>query len=142
MCGDPLRELVVKACETAAPIIHGQWREENANVPEHWMHYVVQPKQVFDAIGDGPTHYRMWDAVKHILGEEGYVVLGMLGLPGHYGPLCDDCRREKMDDSRFWRYSGRANRLTGPVNCAACGRRTPGKFRMYGHDEGVDIFEW
>ena len=35
MCGDPIRELTVEACEIAAPIIHSQWRGENHDLPEY-----------------------------------------------------------------------------------------------------------
>lgn len=143
MRGDPIRELTAEAIMISASIIQDQRNEEHA---EPWMHYVVQPKRVFDAIGGGPTHPGMWKSVKRALGMDGYVVLSMLRTPGRYGPLCDGCRRDKMDAS--WhpllrmRHAGRASELTGPVNCTVCGRRTPGLFRMYGHDEGVDIFEW
>lgn len=83
------------------------------------------------------------------LNREGFITLPRdMTADGnkHYGPLCDGCRRDKMDAS--WhpllrmRHAGRASELTGPVNCTVCGRRTPGLFRMYGHDEGVDTFEW
>lgn len=127
----------------SASIIQDQRSEKHA---EPWMHYVVQPGRVFDALRSGPKHPGMWSAVRRALEMDGYVVLSMLRTPGRYGPLCDGCRRGKMDAS--WhpllrmRYAGRASELTGPVDCAACGKRTPGLFRAYGHDEGVDIFEW
>lgn len=143
MCGDLIERLSVGAIMISATIIQEQRSEEHA---EPWMHYVVQPERVFDALKSGPKHPGMREAVKHALEMDGYVVLSMLRDPGHYGPLCDGCRRDKMDAS--WhpllrmRHVGRVNRLTGPVNCVACGWRTSGLFRMYGHDEGVDIFEW
>ena len=139
MCGDPIERLTVKACEIAAPIIHSQWREAYANVPEYWMHYVVQPGKIFKAVGDNPSHPRMWEIVRYILKSEGYVALDAPTSPGRYGPMCSDCWRDK---SRYPRYAGRATELTGPVDCAACGSRTPGWFLAYGREEGVDIFEW
>lgn len=139
MCGDPIERLTVEACEIVAPIIHSQWREAYANVPEYWMHFVVQPGKIFKAVGDNPSHPRMWEIVRYILSREGYVVLDAPGTPGHYGPMCRDCW---MDKSRHPRWAGRATKMSGPVNCAVCGKPTPGLFCAYGRDEGVDIFEW
>lgn len=139
MCGDLIERLTVEACEIAAPIIHSQWRGENHDLPAHWMHFVVQPGKIFRAVGDNPSHPRMWEIVRYILRREGYVVPNAPVTPGHYGPMCFDCWRDK---SRYPRYAGRASGLTGPVDCAVCGEPTPGLFCAYGRDEGVDIFEW
>lgn len=91
MCGDPLRELVVAACEITAPIIHSQWRGENHDLPAHWMHFVVQPGKIFQAVGDNPVRPRMQEIVRYILKREGYVVLNAPGIPGRYGPMCRGC---------------------------------------------------
>lgn len=139
MCGDPLRELVVAACEITAPIIHSQWRGENHDLPAHWMHFVVQPGKIFQAVGDNPVHPRMQEIVRYILKREGYVVLNAPGIPGRYGPMCRGCW---MDKSRYPRYAGRATKMSGPVDCVVCGKPTPGLFCAYGRDGGVDIFEW
>lgn len=139
MCGDPLRELVVAACEITAPIIHSPWRGENHDLPAHWMHFVVQPGKIFQAVGDNPVHPRMQEIVRYTLKREGYVVLNAPGIPGRYGPMCQGCW---MDKSRYPRYAGRATKMSGPVDCVVCGKPTPGLFCAYGRDEGVDIFEW
>lgn len=139
MCGDPLRELVVAACEITAPIIHSQWRGENHDLPAHWMHFAAQPGKIFQAVGDNPVHPRMQEIVRYILKREGYVVLNAPGIPGRYGPMCRGCW---MDKSRYPRYAGRATKMSGPVDCVVCGKPTPGLFCAYGRDEGVDIFEW
>lgn len=139
MCGDPIRELTVEACKIAAPIIHSQWREAYANVPEYWMHFVVQPGRIFRAVGVNPSHPRMWEIVRYVLKQEGYVVLDAPGTPGRYGPMCWDCWRDK---SRHPWWAGRATKMNGPVNCTVCGESTLGRFNLFGLDEGVDIFEW
>lgn len=139
MCGDPIERLTVEACEIAAPIIHTQWREAYANVPEYWMHFVVQPGKIFRAVGDNPSHPRMWEIVRYVLKREGHVVLDAPTAPGRYGPMCSDCWRDK---SRYPRRAGRAAGPMRPVDCTVCGRPAPGRFSIFGHDEGVDIFEW
>lgn len=139
MCGDPIRELTLEACEIAAPIIHSQWRGQNHDLPAHWMHFVVQPGKIFQAVEDNPSHPRMWEIVRYILRREGYVVLDAPGTPGHYGPMCSACWRDK---SRHPRWAGRTTEMNGPVDCTVCGEPTPGRFNLFGHDEGVDIFEW
>lgn len=139
MCGDPVERLTVEACEIAAPIIHSQWRGKNHDPPAHWMHFVVQPGKIFRAVGDNPSHPRMWEIVRYILKCEGYVVLDAPTAPGRYGPMCFDCWRDK---SLHPRWAGRATDLTGPVDCTVCGKPTPGIFAAFGRKDGVDIFEW
>ena len=139
MCGDPIRELIVEACEIAAPIIHSQWRGENHDLPEYWMHFVVHPGRIFRAVGVNPSHPRMWEIVQYILRREGYVVLDAPTAPGRYGSMCFDCWRDK---SRHPRWAGRATKMNGPVNYTVCGGPTPGRFNLFGLDEGIDIFEW
>ena len=139
MCGDPIRELIVEACEIVASIIHSQWRGENHDLPEYWMHYVVQPGRIFRAVGINPSHPRMWEIVQYILRREGYVVLDAPTTPGRYGPMCWDCWRNK---SRYPRWAGRATGPMHPASCTVCGESTLGRFNLFGHDEGVDIFEW
>lgn len=73
------------------------------------------------------------------LNGEGYVVLDAPTAPGRYGPMCSDCWRDK---SRHPRWAGRATKMNGPVNCMVCGGPTPGRFNLFGLDEGIDIFEW
>mgnify|MGYP000867707738 CR=1 FL=1 len=139
MCGDLIHELTVEACKIAAPIIHSQWRGENHDPPEYWMHFVAQPEKIFRAVGDNPSHPRMWEIVRYVLKREGYVVLDAPGTPGRYGPMCSDCWR---DESRHPRWAGRVDKMTGPVDCTVCGKPTPGVFAAFGRENGVDIFEW
>lgn len=139
MCGDPIRELTLEACEIAAPIIHSQWREAYANAPEYWRHFVVQPGKIFQAVGDNPSHPRMWEIVRYVLRREGYVVLDSPRTPGRYGPMCRGCW---MDKSRHPRWAGRATKMNGPVDCSVCGKPTSGVFAAFGREDGVDIFEW
>lgn len=86
MCGDPIRELIVEACEIAAPIIHSQWRGENHELPEYWMHFVVQPGRTIKIrVHQGKAEVTLSTLEGKVLGSVDIT----MGSRGVSYPFCD-----------------------------------------------------